>query len=53
MLVFAEDEVPGDGESFSDVARLPVDAPPEVGRAMGVHGAESIAISVRIEARSA
>jgi hypothetical protein len=46
MLVFGEGTGGADGAMLSDVARLPVDVLPEVGRAMGVYSPEAASIHV-------
>jgi hypothetical protein len=46
MVVFVEAELGSDDSTLSDVARLPVEILPEVGRAMGVLGPDAVSIHV-------
>lgn len=50
MVLFPEDEPTAGNESFSDIARLPIEILPDVGRAMGVYGPETVDISVTVRA---
>lgn len=47
MIVFSDN--PSDDSTFSNVARLPIDVLPDVGRAMGVNGRDDVRISVTVE----
>lgn len=49
MVLFPDDDAGvGDSHTYSDIARLPIDVLPEIGRAMGVHGPGSVAIHVHV-----
>lgn len=48
MVLFPEDAPAAGDESFSDIARLPVEILPEVGNAMGVHAPETVDVSVTV-----
>ena len=48
MVLFPEDASAVGGESLSDIARLPVEILPEVGRAMGVYGPEAVHVSIAV-----
>lgn len=50
MVLFPEEEPAAGEESFSDIARLPIEILPDVGRAMGVYGPEAVDISVTVRA---
>jgi hypothetical protein len=50
MVVFAEVADGSDGATLSDVARLPVEVLPEIGRVMGVLGPEAVSIHVAVTA---
>lgn len=49
MVVFAEGDLGSDETVLSDIARLPVDVLPEVGRVMGVLGPAAVSIHVTVE----
>ena len=46
MLAFSEGDLASEQTSLSDVARLPIEVLPQVGRAMGVLGPEAVAIHI-------
>jgi hypothetical protein len=50
MVVFAEVADGSDDATLSEVARLPVEVLPEVGRAMGVLGPEAVSIQITVTA---
>ena len=51
LVFFADDEAFTAETSFTDVARLPVELMPELGRAMGVYGPDAVAVRVSEEGR--